>query len=148
MGVAGHGWKNGGGFFHLQLDTHHRHCIERLGSGCLRVATCRFSAPHEAFLTESHVSSLRVTSDMSIRCLAAGRKTCWTVAVYKVVEGRSCCTPPFLQKCCRDPTMHGVSWRLNLCARRHSQSVRRHGCARYKPHQRSVPFPLTVAEQF
>ena len=42
-------------------------------------------------------------------------------------RGRSCCTPPCLQSCCKDPTARGVSWGLNLCAWRHSHSVRRHG---------------------
>ena len=78
VGVAGHGRKNGGDFFHLQLDTHHRHCNKRLGSGRLRVATCRFSAPYETFLTESPVRH--------VYSLPAERKTCWTLAVHKVVD--------------------------------------------------------------
>ena len=36
--VAGYGWKISGYFFHLQLDTHDRHCTWRLGSRFLRVA--------------------------------------------------------------------------------------------------------------
>ena len=109
MEVARYGWKNGGDLFYLQLDTHDRHhCSWQLGSGFLRVATCRFSAPHEAFLTESHVR----------HCLFAGS---WQEELLdgcrvQSGRGRSCCTPPCLQSCCKDPTVRGVSWRLNLCA--------------------------------